>query len=708
MLFEIAEPGASRTKEACAVVALGIDLGTTNSLVAVVQADEAGSGAPRCLSIDEGSALLPSVVHYASGSSDTQPLVGRAARRLLASSPRDTLASVKRFMGKSGSDAETRRLTSYEFAKPLPAQSGASSDDSGSVRFLLSDGREVTPVEASAEILRTLKSRAEEALGQSVKQAVITVPAYFDDAQRQATKDAGRLAGLDVLRLLNEPTAAALAYGLDKKSQGTFAVYDLGGGTFDVSILELKDGVFEVKSVGGDSALGGDDFDRALATHLLAQADAARSSAPSKAGSDPKRTRAAIVAAREIKEKLSNAQLLLSDDPTVNAESLTREEAERVLDVGLVVSLDDTLPGEQQFRPPILRSAAPALRVTMANFESLVRPLVERTGAACKRALEDAGVRAPSGLGKDGGRKLDGVILVGGSTRLPLVRRYVAEIFGLEALRDLNPDEVVALGAAVQADLLTAETPQHDVLLLDVTPLSLGLETMGGLAEKLIQRNTTIPASAGQEFTTFADGQNGMDIHVVQGERELVQDCRSLARFTLSGIPPLPAGMARVRVEFRVDADGILSVSAREMFTGVSQSIVVKPAHGLTDDEVERMLLSSIENAQQDLDARMLIDARVEAQRIQRATEKQLEENGDLLEASERKQIDEAVARLTAAGAGQAHRPILDAIEKLDRQSKEFAERIMNRGIERALKGHSVDEFHGQIGAHAKKALGVE
>jgi len=704
MLFEIAEPGQSRTKEACPVLALGIDLGTTNSLVAVVEANEAGNGAPRCLPIDEGSALLPSVVHYGA---DGELLVGRAARRRLAGSPRDTLASVKRFMGKSGGDAETRRLSPYSFA-PEAKEGGA-----GSVRFLLSDGRAVSPVEASAEILRALKFRAEEQLGQTFQQAVITVPAYFDDAQRQATKDAGRLAGLEVLRLLNEPTAAALAYGLDKRSQGVFAVYDLGGGTFDVSILELKEGVFEVKSVGGDSALGGDDFDRALAQHLITQADAARVAsgaevgAPREKSDEAKRTRAAISAARGIKELLSNAQLVQSDDPTANAESLSKEEAERLLASGVVVSLDSALPGEEQFRAPTAASRAPALRVTLANFESLVRPLVERTGAACKRALEDAGVCAPSGLGKDKGSKLDGVILVGGSTRLPLVRRYVAELFGVEPLRDLNPDEVVALGAAVQADLLTAEVPQHDVLLLDVTPLSLGLETMGGLAEKLIQRNTTIPASAGQEFTTFADGQNGMDIHVVQGERELVQDCRSLARFTLSGIPALPAGMARVRVEFRVDADGILSVTAREQLTGVSQSITVKPAHGLTDDEVERMLLSSIENAQEDLDARMLIDARVEAQRILRATEKQLEENGDLLEASERAQIDEAVQALRSAAEGKTHRPILDSIERLDRQSKEFAERIMNRGIDRALKGHSVDEFQGQIGSHAKKALGV-
>jgi molecular chaperone HscA len=707
MLFEIAEPGQAKTKPV--VHALGIDLGTTNSLVAVVQPDPAGKGAPKCLVIDEGSALLPSVVHYQPEESIDGPIVGQAARRLLAQAPRDTLASVKRFMGKSAGDAETKRLSPYVFVEK---QEGTSA---GSVRFSLSSGREVTPVEASAEILRVLKHRAEEKLKTTVSQAVITVPAYFDDAQRQATKDAGRLAGLEVLRLLNEPTAAALAYGLDKRSQGVFAVYDLGGGTFDVSILELKDGVFEVKSVGGDSALGGDDFDRALATHLLAQGDAAarylsggKESVP-KAVTDAKRTRAAISAARRIKESLSNAQLVSAQDITANdANDMSLAEAEHILKSGLIVSLDPSIDSDKQFGTPDPKSTAPALRVSLQNFEQLVTPLVERTGPACKRALSDAGVHAPSGLGKENGAKLDGVILVGGSTRLPLVRKFVKELFGLEPLKDLNPDEVVALGAAVQADLLTAETPQHDVLLLDVTPLSLGLETMGGLAEKLIQRNTTIPASAAQEFTTFADGQNGMDIHVVQGERELVADCRSLARFTLSGIPALPAGLARVRVEFRVDADGILSVLAREMLTGVSQSITVKPAHGLTDDEVERMLLSSIENAQEDLDARVLIDARVEAQRILRATEKQLEENGDLLEAAERAAIDKAVEVLRDATTKADHRAITSSIEKLDRQSKEFAERIMNRGIERALKGHSVDEFQGTIGAHAKQALGVE
>ena len=707
MLFEIAEPGQAKQKSV--VHALGIDLGTTNSLVAVVQPDPAGKGAPKCLAIDEGSALLPSVVHYQAEESVDGPIVGRAARRLLAESPRDTLASVKRFMGKSAGDAETKRLSPYVFVEK---QEG---NEAGSVRFSLSSGREVTPVEASAEILRVLKHRAEEKLKQTVSQAVITVPAYFDDAQRQATKDAGRLAGLDVLRLLNEPTAAALAYGLDKRSQGIFAVYDLGGGTFDVSILELKEGVFEVKSVGGDSALGGDDFDRALATHLLAQGDAAArylaggKESVTKPAPDAKRTQAAISAARRIKETLSNAQLVSAKDATANdADDMSETEAEHILKSGLIVSLDPSVASEKQFGTPDAKSTAPALRVSLQNFEQLVTPLVERTGPACKRALSDAGVRAPSGLGKENGAKLDGVILVGGSTRLPLVRKFVKELFGLEPLQDLNPDEVVALGAAVQADLLTAEVPQHDVLLLDVTPLSLGLETMGGLAEKLIQRNTTIPASAAQEFTTFADGQNGMDIHVVQGERELVADCRSLARFTLSGIPALPAGLARVRVEFRVDADGILSVLAREMLTGVSQSITVKPAHGLTDDEVERMLLSSIENAQEDLDARVLIDARVEAQRILRATEKQLEENGDLLEADERVDIDKAVEALRATTAKADHRAITSSIERLDRQSKEFAERIMNRGIERALKGHSVDEFQGTIGAHAKQALGVE
>ena len=628
-LFQIQEPGESRVKEACppAGYAVGIDLGTTNSLVALVQ-----GGKPRALPADEGSTLLPSVVHYRQGGA---PIVGRAARRLASASPRDTIVSVKRFMGRSADDPETRRLSPYKFSEQADQQTV--------VRFEVA-GRQVTPVEVSAEVLRTLKARAEEQLAGPVTQAVITVPAYFDDAQRTATKEAGRLAGLEVLRLLNEPTAAALAYGLDKRSRGLFAVYDLGGGTFDVSILNLVEGVFEVKAVGGDSALGGDDFDRALAQRLLADLSLQ---------SDPGLVRRAIDAAKAAKEALT-----------------------------LATSVEVELDGKKT-------------TVTRAELEAAIKPLIERTGNASRRALRDSGAEG----------KLDGVILVGGSTRVPAVRAYVREIFGLEPLYDLNPDEVVALGAAVQADLLTAEKPQHDVVLLDVTPLSLGLETMGGLVEKLLPRNTTIPANATQEFTTFADGQTGMDVHVLQGERELVQDNRSLARFRLSGIPPLPSGLARIAVTFQVDADGILSVTAREGLTGVSQTITVRPTHGLTDEEVERMLLASIEHAEDDLAARMLIDARVEAQRILRAAEKQLDQNGDLLEPSERESIEESIGKLAAAVGGGDHRLIKDEIDRLDHGSAEFAKRIMNRGIEKALRGHSVDEFKGEMGAHAKEAI---
>jgi molecular chaperone HscA len=625
-LFEIREPGEARVKEACTTAAVGIDLGTTNSLVGIVL----GDGKPRALEVDEGSTLLPSVVHYGVHGGPGSVVVGRAARRLAAEFPRDTIVSVKRFMGRSSADPETRRLSPYQFAP----------GDAGVVRFVVAGGRMVNPVEVSAEILRALRSRAEERLGMKIQQAVITVPAYFDDGQRQATKEAGRLAGLEVLRLLNEPTAAALAYGLDKRSQGTFAVYDFGGGTFDISVLKLVEGVFEVKAVGGDSALGGDDFDRALAEILLERRERT-----------PRLVREAIDAAKAAKEQLTTAP---------SAQALGRT-------------------------------------VTRDELEAAIRPLIEKTAGSCRRALRDAGV--PEGKG------LDGVILVGGSTRVPAVRRFVAEIFGMQPLADIDPDEVVALGAAVQADLLTSESPQHDVLLLDVTPLSLGLETMGGLAEKILPRNTTIPASAGQEFTTFADGQTGMDIHVLQGERELVADCRSLARFTLGGIPPLPAGLARVKVIFQVDADGILSVTAREELTGVSQAITVKPSHGLTDEEIERMLLASIENAEADVQARLLIDNRIEAQRILKAAQDQLGNNGDLLTAAERAPIEATMQALREAAQGNDHHLIHERIEQLDRASADFAKRVMDRGIERALKGHSVGEFdHGELSPHAQKA----
>ncbi|MSP63659.1 MAG: Fe-S protein assembly chaperone HscA [Myxococcales bacterium] len=625
-LLQIAEPGESNVKEACAGRVVGIDLGTTNSLVATVR-----DGNPECLAVDDaGGRLLPSVVEYLPGS----VIVGRQAFLDAATRPRDTIVSVKRFMGRGPEElagTETaRRWTPYRFAsKTGPV-----------VRFLVANSeREVTPVEVSAEILKTLRARAEEALGGELDGVVITVPAYFDDGQRQATKDAGRLAGLDVLRLLNEPTAAALAYGLNKKSEGTFAVYDLGGGTFDISILKLTGGVFEVKSTGGDTALGGDDFDRALADLVVKRLAITVD--------DAAEQRALLDACRAAKHRLT-------DEPSAVVE---------------------------------LRGRA---TITREDFDEAVAPILQRTFAPCRRALKDAGLDPAKPI-------LDGVILVGGATRTPAVRAFVERLFQRPPLADIDPDQVVALGAAVQADLLAGAGPREDVLLLDVIPLSLGLEMMGGVVEKIIPRNSTIPTGAKQTFTTYADDQTGFDLHVLQGERETVDQCRSLARFQLKGLPPGPAGMARLEVTFLVDADGILHVTAREETTGKESSIDVKPSYGLSDEEVERMLLESYQFAESDVKTRLLVEARVEADRIINATRAALASDGHLLAEGGRPPIDAALETLARTRAGSDHRAIVAASEALDHASQDFAQRRMDDGLRRAVAGRRIGDVERKL-----------
>jgi molecular chaperone HscA len=629
-LLQIFDPAAKPTP-------IGIDLGTTHSLVAWV-----ADGSPQTVLDCDNDPLVPSIVAYVP---DGRVLVGKAARDLARVQPRETIVSVKRFMGRGADDPETRRLGPYTFA---PAAAGASN----TVRFEV-HGTTVTPVEVSAEILRALKTRAEEKL-QSVGGVVITVPAYFDDAQRQATKDAGRLAGLDVLRLLNEPTAAALAYGLDKgKTRGTFAVYDLGGGTFDITVLSLDDGVFQVRSTGGDSQLGGDDMDRALAEVVLGELGPGAVEPR-----DPALVRVALDAARAAKHALTDAT-----------------------ETDLVIEWP---PGQSPHRR----------RVTRDEFDALVRPTVERTGVACRRALRDAGVKPED---------LDGVVLVGGATRVPLVRAFVREVFGRDGLTDIDPDQVVALGAAIQADIL-AGTQQNEALIFDVIPLSLGLETMGGVAEKILPRNTTVPAGRAQTFTTYADGQTGYEIHVVQGERELARDNRSLARFTLRGIPPMPAGAARLEVTFRVDADGILHVTAREQTSGVEQTTEVTPSYGLSDADVERMLLESFEHAEADIHARQLAERVVDAERLLAATESALQLDADLLDPDERAEVDGALAALRAAVTARDGEMLKHRIDGLDRATTPLAERRMNRAIAEAMRGRDV----GEVEERVKHAAGLD
>ena len=616
-LLQISEPGQAPDPHQRRI-AVGIDLGTTHSLVASMR-----NGVAECLPDAEGHVILPSAVRYLENDGRQ---IGRAALAAQAQDPQNTLVSVKRFMGRGVADIANRDQLPYVLV-----------DKPGMLAIQTRVG-EKSPVEVSAEILATLRFRAEDTFNDDLYGAVITVPAYFDDAQRQATKDAAQLAGIHVLRLINEPTAAAIAYGLDQASEGVYAVYDLGGGTFDISVLRLTRGVFEVLATGGDSALGGDDYDRALVDWVQSQTGCAIATPADKSN--------VLVAARACKEALSAA------------DSATFEVA--------------------------LSSGALSHVVTRAEFEAATAALTQRTLSAVRKALRDAK------LSKD---DIQGVVMVGGSTRMPQVQQAVADLLGCAPLNNLNPDEVVALGAAIQANQLAGNNPDGELLLLDVIPLSLGIETMGGLVERIVPRNQTIPTAMAQDFTTYQDGQTALALHVVQGERDMVADCRSLARFELRGIPPMAAGAARIRVTFTVDADGMVSVSAVEQLSGVTANITVKPSYGLSDDQIAAMLQDSFKTAEQDIKTRALVEARVDADRMWLATQSALQADGDLLSAEDRARIDALMAATLDAKKLEDAAAIEAITEALAKGTEAFAAQRMNRGIQHALAGQNIENI---------------